>query len=318
MNAEDLVAVPGTNWLIASSMQEGAGMALIDAEAKTWSALPFATNQRSRADARAYAACPGAPDPARLSTHGLDLRGGRDAHSTLYAVGHGEREAIEVFDVDASGAKPTVTWKGCVPMPEGLAANSVASFDDGSIVATILTLPGRTFQDSLAKRPTGVVYEWSPGDAAFARVEGTELPGNNGIAVSADGREVFVVSSGLQTIIAFSHTNPARQLRTTQPLAFTPDNVHRGSDGRLLAAGMKNDVPECGGPPNPQMDLAQLSTCPRGFMAIAVDPRTMAVEILAEGAANPEFSNATMLLERGDEFWLGTFSGDRVGYGELE
>jgi len=40
-------------------------------------------------------------------------------------VGHGEREAIGVFEVDTSKAKPEVVWVGCVLTPESLAANSV-------------------------------------------------------------------------------------------------------------------------------------------------------------------------------------------------
>ena len=220
--------------------------------------------------------------PPRPITHGLNLRAGANGHSTLYAVGHGAREAIEVFDVDATGAKPALTWKGCVPMPEGLAANSVASFADGSLVATVLLMPGKTFADSVAKKPTGAVYEWAPGKKGFEQIRGSELPGNNGIEVSADGKEIFVVSSGFQTIVAFSHANPTKQLRTTRPLPFTPDNVHMGEDGRLLTAGMKNDVPECGGAPGPQHSLEKLSTCPRGFMALAIDPKTMKDTLVAE------------------------------------
>ena len=112
-------------------------------------------------------------------------------------------------------------------------------------------------------------------------VQGTELPGNNGIETSPDGREIYVVSSGFQTVVAFSHTNPARQLRTTRPLPITPDNVHLGPDGQLLTAGMKNDEPACGGAPGPQHDLAKLSTCPRGFVAIAIDSGGVATGPLA-------------------------------------
>ena len=113
-------------------------------------------------------------------------------------------------------------------------------------------MPGTTFADAVVDRkPTGAVFEWSPGDAGFTLVEGTQLPANNGIEVSADGREIYVASSGLQTIVAFSHSNPARQLRTTRPLPFTPDNVHMGADGRLLTAGMANDVARVRRPAGP-------------------------------------------------------------------
>lgn len=311
-NAEDLVRVPGTPWIIASGMTAGASLTLIDSRNGAYRAL----HAQAKPDA-AFAACTTPPDSAKAITHGLNLRAGANGHSTLYAVGHGAREAIEVFDVDASGASPALTWKGCVPMPEGLAANSVASFANGSLVATVLILPGKTFADSVAKRPTGAVYEWAPGRKGFAPIRGSELPGNNGIEVSADGKEIFVVSSGLQTIVAFAHTNPTRQLRTTRPLPFTPDNVHMGEDGRLLTAGMKNDVPECGGAPTPQHSLEKLSTCPRGFMALAIDPKSMKDTLIAESPAIPTFSNATMVLTFDQQFWIGTFSGDRVAHGKL-
>jgi hypothetical protein len=178
-------------------------------------------------------------------------------------------------------------------------------------------MPGKTFADAIAKRPTGAVYEWAPGKKGFELVRGSELPGNNGIEVSADGKEIFVVSSGLQTIVAFAHANPTKQLRTTRALPFTPDNVHMGEDGRLLTAGMKNDVPECGGTPGPQHSLEKLSTCPRGFMALTIDPKTMKDTLLAESPAIPAFSNATMALTFDRQFWIGTFSGDRIAHGRL-
>ena len=309
-NAEDLVRVPGTAWIIASGMTEGASLTLIDSRNGAYSGL----HAQAKPDA-AFANCATPPDPIKAVTHGLNLRAGANGHSTLYAVGHGAREAIEVFDVDATGAKPALTWKGCVPMPDGLAANSVASFANGGLVATVLLMPGKTFAESVARKPTGAVFEWTPGKNGFELVKGSELPGNNGIETSADGREVFVVSSGFQTIVAFSHANPTKQLRTTQPLPFTPDNVHLGADGKLLTAGMKNDEPACGGAPGPQHDLSKLATCPRGFVAIAIDPATMKDTVLAQGPANPAFSNATMVLAFDKQFWIGTFSGDRVGHG---
>ena len=315
-NPEDLVLVPGTDFIIASSMTEGAGLVLVDANDATWSVLYPGSEPRAAHDP-VYAGCTEPPDPARFNAHGLSLRAGSGGHSTLYAVVHGERESIEVFDVDATGERPAVTWTGCVRLPEGLEANSVASFADGSLVATVLILPGRTFADSVAMRPTGVVLEWSPGDSGFTRIEGTELPGNNGIEVSPDGEEIYVVSSGFQTVVAFSNTNPARELRTTEPLPFTPDNVHLDGSGRLLTAGMKNDVPECGGKPGPQHDLERLSTCPRGTFGIAIDPATMEYETIVDTPATPVFSNATMVLTHDGRFWLGTFRGDRIAYGDL-
>jgi hypothetical protein len=293
-------------------MAEGAGFYLVDSNTGNVDVLPFGARHDP-----VFTDCATPPTPQSLNTHGLNIRAAGPGRAKLYVVGHGAREAIEVFDVDATAAQPTLTWRGCVPMPEGLAANSVASFADGSLVATVLFMPGKTFADSVARRPTGAVFEWSPGDSEFTLVEGTELAANNGIEVSADGREFYVASSGLQTIVAFSHTNPARQLRTTRPLPFTPDNVHLAADGRLLTAGMANDVPECGGPPGPQHDLTKLAACPRPTIAVAIDPETMRDTVIATTPADAKFSNATMVLTAAGQAWIGTFSGDKIARAPL-
>jgi hypothetical protein len=307
-NPEDLVLVPDSDWIISSGMAAGAGFYLVDSTDGAWRELSTSV----RHDMARYPNCPSPVSSTEFESHGLNIRRDANGRTTLYVVGHGAREAIEIFDVSNTGARPSLTWVGCVLMPDGLAANSVASFADGSLVATVLMMPGKTFADSVAMRPTGAVFKWSPGDSGFTLIEGTELPGNNGIEVSADGEEIYVVSSGFQTIVAFSNSNPAQQLRTTEQLPITPDNVHMGPNGGLLTAGMKNDVPECGGPPGPEHDLARLASCPRGTIAIEVDPATMEFQVLVETPALQEFSNATMALPADGKLWFGTFSGDRI------
>ncbi len=313
-NAEDLVLIPGTKWIVTSSGDASSPFYLIDSRTGGWQRVQPQVKRNPR---MGVPGCQEPPPAAASNTHGLSIRAAAGGRSTLYAVGHGPREAIEIYDVDSSGTTPVLTWQGCVPMPSGLAANSVASFANGGLVATVLLMPGKTFEDSLAAKPTGAVFEWSPGTGAFVLVRGSELPGNNGIETSADGSEVFVVSSGFQTVVAFSHSNPTRQLRTTKPLPFTPDNLRRDSSGRLITAGMKNDVPACGGRPGPGHDLSKLSICPRGFLAFYIDPATMNTQSFAQSEAIPVFSNATIALVVDNKYFIGTFSGDRVAYGPL-
>jgi hypothetical protein len=317
-NAEDLVLVPATNWIIASGMAPDAAIYLIDAQQKTWTQLYPSDAAPARQNMERYGACPGLPGPGNFITHGLNLRPGAHGHSMLYVVGHGGREAIEVFDVDANGAQPVLTWTGCVMLPEGMAANSVASLDDGTLLATVPLHPGRTMAEAVAGTSTGAVYRWSPGDSGFTQVQGTELPYANGIEVSADGREFYVASSGLSTVVAYSNNNPARQLRTTQLLEFIPDNLHWASDGSLITAGLVADYAACGNARGPaEFDLVVFAACPRPFVVRAIDPQTMEGKDLARGPADARFSNITLALPVGEELWIGTFSGDRVAYGLL-
>ena len=314
-NAEDLVLVPGTKWIISSGMGPGASLYLIDSQQKSWTEFYPAGTPRARQDMKTYGACPGSPDPNSFITHGLNMRAGENGHSMLYVVGHGEREAIEVFDIDASGPHPELTWIGCIMMPEGMVANSVASFSDGSLVATVPLYPGKTIEEAFAGELTGAVYEWSPGSSGFQMVEGTELPYANGIEVSADGQEIYVASSVLLTMTAYSHSKPARKLRTTEPMTFIPDNLHMGNDGQLITAGLTATYPICdNGENNGEFDLEKFASCPRPFIVKSIDPQTMQGTDIARSPAIKQFSNITMGLVVGDNIWIGTFAGDRIAY----
>src|SRR3954467_11908235 len=148
---EDLVLIPGTRWLIASGMDTGAGLHLIDTRAKRAQPL-YASDTPSRPDRNRFASCPDPLDPHQAVLHGLSLRPAQAGHYTLYATNHGGRESIEafdiVFDASANAATPSATWIGCVLMPDKLAANSVAVFKDGTILATVLITPDKTFEDA--------------------------------------------------------------------------------------------------------------------------------------------------------------------------
>ena len=319
VSAEDLVLIPGTKWVIASGFGGNVSLYLVDSEQKTWSNFYPAGEPLARQDMGVYGACPGSPDPNNFVAHGLNIRPGSEGHSTLYVVGHGEREAIEIFDVDASGDVPVLTWTGCVMTPDGMQANSVASVDDGSLLATIPLHTGIDISEAFDGKQTGAVYGWSPGDAGFTKIEGTEMPYANGVEVSADGQEFYIASSGLLKVLAFSNSNPARLLRSSQTLSFIPDNLHMSSDGRLITGGLEIADPVCGDVPlSAEFDLEKFASCPRPFTVLAVDPQSMQDRVIASSPAHKHFSNITMALEVGTELWIGTFAGDRIAYRTLE
>ena len=59
-NAEDLVAVPNTKWLLSSGMADGGGVMLIDARDGKWRVAYPGSSPRVAHDAK-YAACATAP-----------------------------------------------------------------------------------------------------------------------------------------------------------------------------------------------------------------------------------------------------------------
>jgi hypothetical protein len=313
-NAEDLVLVPNSRWMVASGMAPGSGLHIVDTQAKTVRNLYAVGTANTRADKTKYANCPGPLDAKQAVLHGLALRPAADGRYTLYATNDGGRESVEVFELDMSSAAPAATWIGCVVTPDKMALNSVAAFTDGSIVATVLILPGKTFEDAFAQKNTGVVLAWKPGDKAFQMLPGTELPANNGIDTSPDDREFYVASTTTKRIIAFPRNAPYKPLRTAQLKEFGPDNVRWTGDNRLITAGMIDNEPSCGGAPKTEEGIR----CPRGYVVVTIDPKTMAVTEIARGPATPSFTGTAIAMRVGNELWLGSFFADRLAYRSLK
>ena len=331
-NPEDLVPIPGTRWLIASGMTAGSGVKLVDTAAKT--ARPFYTGQpaRQRPDKILFPNCPAPPDTKTFNAHGLYLRRAQaPGLYTLYVVTHGPLESIQIFTVDGKGSEPSLTWTGCVPMPEGnkaypnlgsqatssrMAANSVAAFSDGTIIATVPQRPGTTDVQRLRGEPTGDVVEWKPGTDSFRVVPGTQFAGNNGIEISLDEKEFYVVSFGTHTIVVFSRQDPRKPLRQSMAPGFMPDNL-RWSGDRLIAAGPMYDEPACGGTRLAVVDNPVLTSCHRGFVVAQLDPKTMAWTILAYAEPNPAISRVATGVVVGDTLWLGAATADAIAYRPL-
>lgn len=310
---EDLALIPNTRWLVASGFNNGSNIKLVDTQARTLRKWYTGEPAQLAHDAAKYPDCASAPDARLVNAQGMSLRSVDDRTHTLYVSNHGGREAIEVFRIEtaAADAEPALKWAGCVPLPEGMAANGVAAFADGSLIITVLNRPGTQIADYVQGRVTGLVYEWKPGTRGFQQVRGAELPGNNGIEVSKDGKEFYVVAFGWRAVVAFSHTNPTKTLRKAVAPGFMPDNIKWDGD-RLLATGMQYDEPACGGLRKIIDGKADPMLCHRGYTAAYLDPKSMTWSILAYGEPNPGFNGASTALVLGDQLWLGSFQSDRI------
>jgi hypothetical protein len=215
---------------------------------------------------------------------------------TLYVVRHGAREAVEVFELDASGSgAPTATWVGCVVAPEGTGLNSVAHLPDGAFAATNFNMAA------------GEVWEWTPG-GDWAEVPGSETAGPNGIEASSDGRWLYIGGWGTQSLIRLSRGREPLE-RDEVPVGFHVDNVRFSPDGSLLAAGHR------GASVAAVFNCLQSRQCDGVTSHVAlVDPEALAAEELVRYPSNESFILGTVGLRVGDEIWLGQVGGgDRIG-----
>lgn len=307
---EDVVRVPETRWLIFSGFSDGAGLKLVDSTAHSMRQLTYDVATPQPAD---WSQCNSPPDNTRFNTQGLSIRDLGGSRSRLHVVNHGGRESIEIFSVEAGAAEPRFTWTGCILMPAGLAANSVATFSDGTILVTVLTHPGRTIADFWRGENTGAVYSWTPGASSFRRLPGTELPGNNGLETSRDDSEFFVIAFGWRSVVVFSRADPSHPLRRATAPGFMPDNIH-WVDGKLLLAGMQYDEPACGGIRKIINGKADEMRCHRGYTVAQLDSDSMEYSLVAYAEPDQDFNGVSAASIVGGELWLASYQSDRVAW----
>jgi len=313
---EDLAHIPRTRWLIVSGFSEGSGLKLIDTASGTLKTWFTADPTQVDLDRSQFPHCTSPPNPRLFNVQGINLRVAGQSTYTLYATNHGGRESIEVFSVDASRPEPRLSWKGCVPLPTGVAANSVAAYSDGTILFTELTRRGTTIADFVNGKNTGAVYEWHRGEPTFRKLAGTELPGNNGLETSHDDRRFYSVAFGRHAVVEYSRANPRKPLRVAVAPGFMPDNIHWDGQ-RLIAGGMQYDEPACGGLRKIIDGKADGMLCHRGYTIAELDPATMTFHVIAYSEPNTTFNGVSGAVLIGNELWISSYQADRVAHRTL-
>jgi hypothetical protein len=305
-SVEDLIRIDGTDWVLASELGPRTGTGgfyLIDVRTR---AFHEASPDFSGAADKLYSKCPGSPDPKRFAAHGIAIRFQPGKVHQAYAVNHGGRESIEVFDLDVSGTEPKLIWRGCAMTPENVSGNSVTPLPDHGFAVTSFGV--RTDKQSMDKvgagQPSGFVVEWSPAKG-WMQVPGTEFSGDNGIVASADGTTLYIAGWGDRTLHVVSRGKTPPTHRAVPLPGFHPDNIRYAPDGALLIAGQAADAKAI-------LGCLSAPVCAVDSKVVRVDPKTFAIRTLVDEPANPDFGGTAGAIIVGNEVWLGPFKGSRV------
>ena len=295
VSPEDLLSIPDTPWVIVSSMEDEGYISVANILDYS-TVIVFPSNDASiEYNSNIYPDCPGSPN-SRFRPHGLSLRSGTDGSHTLYVVAHGERESVEVFDVDiANGAVPKLTWIGCAVAPPGVGLNSVAALPDEGFAATNFNIAA------------GNLWEWHAA-IGWLEVPGSKMPGPNGLVVSKDGRWFYIGGWVEESLIRLSRGR-SPVIRESVAVGFHVDNVRWTDDGSLLAAGQYSQA------------AANIVSCLNGGQCDGVStrvariaPDTLSAQQLLDYPSDDILILGTVAIEVGEELWVGAIAGgNKIG-----
>lgn len=297
-NAEDLALVADGRWVIASSMPavmgEPGGLYGIATDARTVTAL---APDREAVDSRSWAGCDGPLPPDSFSPHGIAVQN-VEGRELLFVVSHGEREAVEIYEIRSEGAL-SLYWLDCLELPSGASANAVAGTADGRVFVTNMNAPDEPGSPDEAAHWMGNVLEWSVG-SGWVPLPGSRLYAPNGLLVSDDGATVWVASWAGGEVVRWIEGQ-----QTALPLPFLPDNLRWESRNTLLAAGLRGSPPEVVACLMGQGDCTAIGTAVARVDVASGDLRLDCVRELS-------LSMGTVALPVASDWWVGPVRGEQV------
>ncbi|WP_439213125.1 hypothetical protein [Duffyella gerundensis] len=315
LNPEDMVVIPNTTWVVTSTdktpgKEKPGYLYLID------STTGLAQLAKAKVAPVSSAGDPGCKPPELndLAMSGLAIRNTADGSYQLMAVNRGGRMSIEFFKINLASAKPALTWSGCLLMPDKAFPNAVVPLNDGGLAITISfeTDNKNLMQHLENKVSTGYLLEWHKHNG-FKRVAGSELPLDNGLKISPDGKFYYIASWGSESIVRLP-TSSGNGKPLNVNIGMKPDNLSWSSNGKLIVAGQLQSATKIFNCVASDNDI-----CPIPFKIIEVAPDTLApIRVLVDGEKMENYAAATTGLEVGNELWVSAFRNTKIARYRLE
>jgi hypothetical protein len=306
---EDIVVSPEGQFLLVSQMggMEGERPGTLVSLAPATGTIEVLFPRVGRVMATQGWGDPACAPPALFAPHGIDIERLDSGVNALYAVNHGVRESIEMFEVLEEPDDVRLIWRGCVVAPDHGFFNDLVVLRNGDFWVSQMYPRGANaiwtvLRMQFTDHAPGYAYHWSPG-GGFARIAGSDAKFANGVEKSQDERYLFLNSYFGDEVIKVDTVSGNR---IGSAAAQRPDNLSWSPTGELLVASHRASIPDslaC-------MDL-QEGSCGFGFQILAVDTQTMQPRVLLDHEG-PPMGAATVAVPLGDQVYLGTFAGDRI------
>ena len=304
-NPEDVVRLGSTRFAVASSLARAphslSHLYLVDLASRIAKPLVPMMNQDTQRSLDPD--CTPPRNFGTLITHGLSSRSDGPDRGRLYAVNHGGKQSIEMFEWHVQARNVALTWRGCVHVPSTILANAVAPLPDGVAVTSFGSPDDPKMVNLVAGRPSGFVMTWSK-RTDWVHLKGSDLPGDNGIESSPDGRTLYVNAWANDALWILSSDGSRAAMRV--PLGdFHPDNMHWQHDGTLLIAGEVGDASKI-------LSCGPRKICDTPSVLVVFNPVQNSIAKSEFIPPTTHFGAASAAIRYHGTYWLGSFLGDRI------
>jgi hypothetical protein len=297
--AEDLIRVPNSDFVIASgriSDSDGQLYAINKNSRNVTELFPLNALE-AKLDIEKFGDCPSIINT--FQPHGISIQEIEEDEYLLYVVGHGHREAIEVFSLRINDDMPSLRWVGCVEAPDRVERfNAVTVLPDNKIAVTNLPPAGSP------NRGAGEVWEWS-NTQGWKVIAGSQMAGPNGIVASSDGSTIFVAAYLGTGLTKLSRQNSSQLIRVDS--TYSIDNIRWSDKGQLLlAAHDRNCTPSQG------CSISIIDCCAATHL-LKANPENLKIETIRVIPSLDVFPLGTVVIDVDDEYWVGGIGGtDRI------
>jgi hypothetical protein len=320
-NPEDLAVTPSENWILFSERIPASET--VDAQGNI-GALGVSDHKISKiyspesgkAERNLWGSkeCTSPPSRDEFTPLGMDLSVLNSGELRLLVTNISGRSSIEFFEINESAEKVEAIWRGCIKLPSGINANSVASVPTGGfVVSTMGTLAAeeqrnRDLMQIVEGKPFGKILEWTA-EQGWRELPGGHISAPNGILVSPDSKTVYFASVGTNEVIIINRIGEPERKTVLMPKV---DNLRWTKEGKILAASLRGSTLSV------FRDCANLRSgaCGQEFAVVEIEPNTLAWKELIHHQG-PPIGLVTSALKIGNRIYMGTAMGDRMAYKDM-
>ena len=236
--------------------------------------------------------------------HGIDMVQRNDDSYQIGVINQFPKESIEMFELSKNDSSWSLTWRGCINVPNEYYFNDIGLKKDGSFYASHMYKRDITFSEwlmvTIFKSNSGHVVLWE-GDE-FKKIPNSDGSGPNGITLDEVENLLYISYNQGDQIVIF---DLSENIKVKSYFVQSPDNIHLESNSAWITSldFQPNDIGDCD----------KRISCSLPFSVHELDRNSLELKN-KYSFSKTVFGLPTVAVPVNEKIYMGSFHSDRIGY----